>query len=543
MNEDGSLFLTFNGEIYNYPELRRECEDAGHTFRSSMDGEVILHQWEMYGVQALPRLNGIFSLAIGSTQTGEVTLARDPLGVKPLCYVAGDDGTLWFASELSALAALGAPVGGEDLVALAQFLAFLWIPDPKTPFANVHSLRPGYALQWSKQGTVLLQYGAELVPPEEPVHISDSDALQAVRERFREAAQRQLLSDVPIGLMASGGVDSGLLWWAARDRVSRSFTIQWQERTNEGLDDDARAVADLEQMFGTPVDYVPGEAMKLDVCPPSGDLLCDPGYALTRVIAARARQAGFKVLLCGHGADELLGGYRRHVVARLVEHLRLGRAGSLMSGAMGRTTFGSWGVKAEYISRLARASSEGDSFRSYMQLLTFSSASDRARVLDCTVQEVSDDVVWQHHRAAFDLLSPKLSFLRKVMTLDLKLYLPGQGLAYVDRAGMEFGVEIRVPWLDLDFVRWTLGLPDHLLIRKRQGKWLTRRLAGEIMGSKLSQRPKRGFGAPASHIRPNMSNPGQHGFRQSRYFALAEAMIHGHREGSAISHGTATTAD
>lgn len=522
-NEDGTLFLTFNGEIYNSPALRRICEDSGHVFRSSMDGEVILHLWEMGGLEAMAQLNGIFSFAIANTLTGEVTLVRDPLGVKPLYYALGAQGSLWFASELTALAALGAPMGSEDLVAFAQFLAFLWIPDTRTPYSNARSLGPGRALRWTKSGSSVIRYGVPLVPPEDPPRISENYALDAVRELFQRSVRRQLLSDVPIGLMSSGGVDSGLLWWAAQHKISKSFTIRWEGPSSEGLSDDAAAVATLEAQFNTPVHYVSGETMDLDIHPPSGDLLCDPGYALTRVIAARARDQGFKVLLCGHGADELLGGYRRHVAARLIERLRLGYVGGVASGIMARLK--PRGLNAEYLSRIARASQERDSFRAYMQLLTFSSATDRARVLGCSAREVSDDVVWQSHRTAFDMLSPKLSFLRKVMTLDLQLYLPGQGLAYVDRAGMEFGVEIRVPWLDLEFVRWTLTLPDRLLIRRRQGKWLTRQLATEVMGSQLSNRPKRGFGAPSSHIRPSMVTLGEHGHRQSRYFALAEAMV------------------
>ena len=158
-NEDGSLVMVFNGEIYNSPELRRYCEAKGHTFRSAMDGEVILHLWEMEGDACLRRLNGIFAVAVASTTTGEVVLARDPLGVKPLFYSESPDGTLWFASELTALRAAGAPVGAADPVALAQFLTFLWIPDPRTPFAGAKSLeaRAGAALDRRRAPAVPLR--------------------------------------------------------------------------------------------------------------------------------------------------------------------------------------------------------------------------------------------------------------------------------------------------------------------------------------------------------------------------------------------------
>jgi asparagine synthase (glutamine-hydrolysing) len=151
-SEDGRYTMLFNGEIYNSPELRLKCQRAGHRFRSSMDGEVILHLWEMEGPSALSRLNGIFSVAILDSAANELFLARDPLGVKPLVYATRND-EVWFASELRALLAMGAPTGGHDLVALAQFLSFLWIPDPRTPYAGVQSIEPGNVVRWTADGS------------------------------------------------------------------------------------------------------------------------------------------------------------------------------------------------------------------------------------------------------------------------------------------------------------------------------------------------------------------------------------------------------
>ena len=244
-NEDGSLFMVFNGEIYNSPELRRLCEAKGHQFRSTMDGEVILHLWEMEGAACMARLNGIFAVAIADARTGEVVLARDPLGVKPLFYSKGADDTLWFASELAALRASGAPLGGFDVVALAQFLSFLWVPDPRTPFEGAKSLEPGQALRWAPDGSTALFATARRSYPLRAGGWSPGST--EVRERFLEAARRQLLADVPIGLMASGGVDSGLIWWATKDRISQAYTIEWPTADDfEGLDDDRRAVVELE---------------------------------------------------------------------------------------------------------------------------------------------------------------------------------------------------------------------------------------------------------------------------------------------------------
>jgi asparagine synthase (glutamine-hydrolysing) len=172
------------------------------------------------------------------------------------------------------------------------------------------------------------------------------------------------------------------------------------------------------------------------------------------------------------------------------------------------------------MARIARAASETDPFASYMQLCTYSAAADRARVLDCGEAEVSNEVVWQ-----LDKLPVGSSFLRKAMTLDLAVYLPGLGLAYNDRASM--GVEVRVPWLDLDLVRWSLTLPDSVLIRRQRAKWLPKELAARVISPQVAQRAKRGLAAPASHVAPGLP-PGSRGFRQGRYFALATSILEQH---------------
>lgn len=527
-DEQGALHLSFNGEIYNHLELRRYCEAKGHRFSSAMDGEVILHLWEMEGPSALERLNGIFALAVADRRSGEVFLARDPLGVKPLFYSQGSQGELWFASEISALRQAGAPVGTLDPVALAQFLSFLWVPDPRTPLAGVRAVPPGNVLRWHGGSSTVFPYAPKLEPVEQPESISHRDATAVLRERFCEAVQRQLLGDVPIGLMASGGVDSSLIWWAARDNVHRGYTIAWPaDGTGEGLSEDAQTVEQLRQRFGTDVRLLQGEASEDRPVPSSGDLFADPAYELTRSIARAARDDGLKVLLSGQGGDELFGGYRRHAVAGPVSRLRFGAFGAAAADVLRRLSSRKVGV--EYVARLATACGERDPFRAYMHLCTYSSAADRARALDCTEAEVADHVVWQRHREVFDSQPPRASFLRKVMALDLAVYLPGLGLSYVDRAGMEFGVEIRVPWLDLELVRWTLTLPDDVLVRRFRGKWLPRELAAAVISPHVAHRPKRGFAAPAAKVSLG-HREGQRGFRQGSYFARAVTILHQYRE-------------
>ncbi|HCU95359.1 MAG TPA: asparagine synthase (glutamine-hydrolyzing) [Actinobacteria bacterium] len=526
-SEDGRFTMVFNGEIYNSPALRGICERAGHRFRSAMDGEVILHLWEMEGPSALQLLNGIFAVAVLDAVTGELFLARDPLGVKPLIY-AEADGELWFASELGALLAMGAPTGGADLVALAQFLSFLWIPDPRTPYAGLHGVEPGTVVRWTRDGSSVSRYCEPLHPTESPPAVDPEDAVEELRSRLTDAVRRQLLSDVPIAVMASGGVDSSLIWWAAGDSVERAYTIDWAGTTGgERLSEDAATVRALSDLLGTPVTYVAGEDASGDP-PRSGDLFADPAHDLARTISRRAAGDGFKVLLCGQGGDELFAGYRRHHISPILGQLHLGGLGMKAERVIARC--GS-GLGAEYLARLARAASERDPFASYMQICTYSTAADRARVLGCTEQEASNDAVWRQHRVVFDALPAGVSFLRKVMALELAVYLPGLGLAYIDRASMEHGVEVRVPWLDLELVRWSLALPDSVLIRGQRAKWLPKELAARVVSPQVALRAKRGFAAPAHRVAVGRA-PGSRGFRQGRYFALAASIVERHCAGA-----------
>ena len=324
--------------------------------------------------------------------------------------------------------------------------------------------------------------------------------------------------------MASGGVDSSLIWWAAGDHIERAYTIEWADDTGgERLSEDAATVRALGDLLGTPITYVAGEEAP-DTLPRAGDMFADPAHDLARTISRRASGDGFKVLLSGQGGDELFAGYARHRVAPFLRQLRfaaVGKAAELTISRHGK------GLRAEYITRLARAASERDPFASYMQLCTYSTAADRARVLGCSEADVSNDAVWQRHRAVFEALPASVSFLRKAMALDLTVYLPGLGLAYNDRASMEHGVEVRVPWLDLELVRWSLTLPDSVLIRRQRAKWLPKELAARVVSPQVAWRAKRGFAAPAQHVAPDRI-PGSQGFRQGRYFALATSILEQH---------------
>ena len=519
----GRYAVAFNGEIYNHVELRQLCEARGHRLRTQMDGEVLPHLWADEGPACLTRLNGIFALTVVDTWTGQLWLTRDPLGVKPLFH-ASDADACAFASEPAAVAAVTGEHRELDLVALAQFLTFLWVPAPRSPYRGVSHVRPGHVLHWVPgRGAVERPY-ARLVPSAEPAPRTLTGATAELRELLLAAAEQQLLGDVPVALMASGGLDSSLLWWAAQGRLERAYAVDWAEGPDdagERLHEDAAAVREVSRHLGGPVTFISGDELPPLRPGPSGDLIADPAYALTRGVAARSSSEGRPVLWSGQGADELLGGYRRHRVARLlgtpgVDLLRLGSR--LPAPPFLR------GDRREYLARLTTAAGAPDFFARYMHLCTYSTAEDRARALGCTSAEVADEVVWAEHREAYDSLPGGLSTLRRAMAVDLQVYLPGLGLAYSDRAAMEVGVEVRVPWLDHQLVRWSLDLPDAVLLALK-GKGPARALAREVLPALVAGRPKRGFASPVARVQPDRSRHGSRGHRQGAYFAQAAALV------------------
>lgn len=520
-NEDQSLALVFNGEIYNSPELRRYCEAKGHVFTSRSDGEVILHLWEDEGRAALRRLNGIFAIAIQDSRDGSIVLARDPVGVKPLFWSLERD-SLWFASELRALRAGGAPMGSPDVTALAQFLTFLWIPDPRTPHTGAHSVPPGHTLTWRRGQHRLQSYANLVLESADEEDLTLEMAEWEFRGRFEEAVRRQMLSDVPVAVMASGGIDSSLLWWAAKENLSRAYTIDWSpEAGGERLHEDSEAVRMLKSTLGTPVSFVSGQSVDVNALAPSGDLFADPAAELCRQIAAEAHSDMYKVLVSGQGGDEVLGGYRRHLMGPVTGHLRLGRAASAAARGLGSVSPKS--VRWEYTSRLLLSASMQNPFSSYMVLCSYSAAAERADILDASESEVTDEIVWQQHELVYSALPRTWSLLRKYRAIDLAVYLPGLGLAYADRSGMHHSVEIRVPWLDVKLVRWALRLPDAALRHRSSTKYLARRLAAQVLPSGIATRPKRGFAAPTGFLPEGSS--GSRGYRQQRYLASASAVL------------------
>jgi len=350
-NEDGTLRLIFNGEIYNYQELQREMMDKGHVFRSRTDTEVLVHLYEEEGAGMLSRLNGIFSFALWDGREMKLLLARDGLGVKPLYYAQTASGFL-FGSELKALLLCPQVSRELDPVAIHHLLAYLWTPAPRTMLKGVSKLPPGYAME-VRDGRLVRQWGYYDLPYcGERLKEGEDGIVAGLRQRLQDAVERQTVSDVPVGAFLSGGLDSSAVVAMMRqvypDSPARCYSIGF----SQGVD-----------LEGSPADLPyarrVAEHLGVDLCPivVEADVIrhlermlyhldepqADPAPINALLIAQQAREDGYKVLLSGSGGDDLFSGYRRHWALKMErmwgwipQSVRQGMAGLSNSGQLGR---------------------------------------------------------------------------------------------------------------------------------------------------------------------------------------------------------------
>ena len=513
VDHEMGLAVSYNGEIYNYPQLRARLERLGYRFTSTMDGEVILPLYREHGIDFLSELNGIYSIAIADSNSGELWLARDRMGVKPMFWSA-TEGAIVFGSEPEAVrqhAGLPAKTSPE---ALAQYLTFLWVPAPNTGYAGVSNLRPSEVLRWTREHGVQLRDAPHALDrPSDLVQPAVAEVDDRVGDLLGAAVGRQLLADVPIGIMASGGVDSSLVWQHASASVTHSFTTVVEDDGEEGLGHDAAAAQSLAARWGTQHVPIPVAPRADPFRPRSGDLLADPSFRLAYEIAARARSLGMKVLLSGQGADEVFGGYRRHQAAYWLEHLP-SAFGRYIPSSLERLAARS--VRGEYLHRLTKAASERDPFPRAMQLMSYTDAEERAMLLGADVGDVDDDVVYSEHRRVWEQMPDTWGLTKRVMQLDLEVYMPGLNLAVTDRATMAAGVETRVPFLDDELVNYALALHPRVLLSARDRKKPLQRLAAATLPESVWNRPKAGFGVPVT----SLPSAGRRQLRMAKFATL-----------------------
>jgi asparagine synthase (glutamine-hydrolysing) len=487
-NEDGTLHVVQNGEIYNYRELRRELERSGHRFRTHGDTEVLLHLYEQHGDAFAERLRGMFAVAIWDAPRRRLVLARDRFGIKPL-YYRDAARELAFASELRAL-----PRGEIDLDAVEAFLAFNSIPAPLSIFRDVRKLPAGHLLLWEDGRTRLERFARPApVPVEELRDDEEAELVEELRSRVRDSVRAHLVSDVPVGVLLSGGVDSALLTALAADESSeplRTFSIGFEERSFDELAD-ARRVAERYGTRHRELVLRPDAALLLPALAEAFDEPFADSSALPTYLVSELAATDVKVALSGEGGDELFGGYYTYAADLLAR--RVGGLARLARPFVERLPTSTGKASFDYrAKRFVRAAHLPPLERHHGWKEIFS----RDARAELTGRRSSFDPV--------DLLRERYDETRgadelaRLQDVDLGTYLVDDLLVKTDRASMAHSLEARVPYLDTVVTNLAFALPTRHKVRGLAKKVLLRKAAEPLLPREIVHGKKRGFSIPAA---------------------------------------------
>jgi asparagine synthase (glutamine-hydrolysing) len=500
-NEDQSVVVVFNGEIYNFMDLRRELETLGHAFRTRTDTEVIVHAWEAWGRDCVRRFRGMFAFAVWDRNRGELFLARDRLGKKPFYYATLADGCLVFASELKALLRHGAVPRRIDPAAVEEYLALGYVVDPRCILAGIRKL-PAAA-------TLVIRRG-EAVP--EPVSywdlsfarvraVDEEGVIDELLARLAEAVRVRMIADVPVGAFLSGGVDSsGVVAMMARAASVPVNTCSIA--FGDPAFDEAVHAGRVAAALGTRhhVDQVePNDFGLIDRLAAIYDEPFADSSALPTYRVCELARRHVKVALSGDGGDEVFAGYHRyrwHMQEQMVRRMLPDGLRRPLFGALARIwpeapdAPGMLRLKPT-LESLARSGTEA-----YLATVAISSPELRARLFsprqkaDLQGYGVAD--IFRQHEKRLD----GVHRLAQIQYIDLKTYLVGDILTKVDRASMAHGLEVRVPILDHEFMEWAAGLPADLKLRGREGKYVFKKAVAREVPPEVVYRRKMGFAVP-----------------------------------------------
>jgi len=503
-NEDRGLWTVFNGEIYNYAALRDELRRLGHTFYTLSDTEVVVHAYEEYGTAFVDRLNGMFALALWDRRRRRLLLARDRVGIKPL-YYSHQGGILAFASELKGIAACPTQQRRLDLVALQQYLALEHIPPPRTILEGVKKLPPGHFLTFDAAGVRLQPYwDVDISPGEASSPLPPSACKAELIERLREAVRLELVSDVPLGIFLSGGLDSSAVAAMATEIAPgkiKTFSLGFEdpsfdesgyaEKVASYLGTEHRSMRLEPQALW---ELVPGLPDILDE--PLADASIIPTYALCRFAREHV-----KVALGGDGGDELLGGYSTLQAHKLAAYYR--RVPSLVRRALVEPAVERLPVNMDNLSfdfrarRFVRDAGRPPAIRHHLWLGCFRSEEFPNLLSPEVARELEgvDPLAPVHHHLANCNCRNELN---RVLYLDMKLYMESDILVKVDRASMANSLEVRVPLLNRVFADYVQTLPIDLKLHRFTRKYVFREALRDRLPRDILARGKHGFGLPIS---------------------------------------------
>jgi asparagine synthase (glutamine-hydrolysing) len=485
-----TIWIVFNGEIYNFPELKRELEGLGHVFRTKSDTEVIIHGYKQWGDDVLNHLNGMFGLAIWDDRQKRLLVARDPFGIK-LIYYKIDSDRFYFGSEIRAVVAGTGEKAELDPISMNLFLRYRYTPSPYTAFKGVHKLAPGTMVVCEKGRCEVRRWYNFKPVPFSPKKSAD-EAKEELCELYKQSVKRQLLSDVPLGLLLSGGVDSGLLL-ALMNLYGESWHTYSVGYGSSFADDELKDAADTASRFGSRHASVVLDRNTFEEALPHIVSCLEEPIASSSIVpmyfvCQRARQ-DVKVALVGQGPDELFGGYRRHLGVRY---------GALWGGLPSPVRAAVSSVisalpRNEMLKRGLHSLDIPERMRRYQNVLSLMPGPQidglfKDRLLP---PEAGDKILgsWE------DLvpLMENTDELGGFQFLELRSTLPDELLMYADKLSMAHSLEVRVPYLDKEIVEYVERLPANLKVRNGSRKWLHRQVCRELLPAAILKRKKRGF--------------------------------------------------
>lgn len=504
-NEDGSIMLSFNGEIYNHATIRPELEARGHRYRSRSDTETIVHGYEEYGIDVVQRLEGMFAIALWDSRRERFFLVRDRIGIKPLYYTVRN-GALIYGSEIKSI--LQHPWVQRDIdpEALYHYLTFITTPAPQTLFKDIQKLPPGYILEWDTRGNVRERQYWDAIVPRPPQPMSEGEAIEQIRVLLKAAVQKRMMSDVPFGVFLSGGIDSSTnvaLMSQLMDRPVDTFTVAFKQDEKYNELEYARQIArefatNHHEVFideGDLIDFVPKLIFHQDE--PIADPVCVPLYYVSKLV----RDSGTIVVQVGEGSDELFIGYdswmqyidlyrsKWRYIQAMPRFLREGgyRAALPLMGLTGKGRFSDF---------LRRAAVGEDLF--WGGAIGFFELDKRPLVSPELYESLGHPSSWtwvRRHLGALER-AKDADFVEKMTYLDLKIRLPELLLMRVDKITMATSVEARVPFLDHKLVEMAMNLPTELKIKNHVNKYILKKAVEGIIPHNIIYRKKQGFGAP-----------------------------------------------
>lgn len=517
-NEDGSVWVVYNGEIYNYPALRRDLERHGHTFYTRSDTEVIVHLYEELGDRCVERLRGMFAFALWDAKQQRLLLARDRLGQKPLFYAqSGDD--LLFGSEIKAILAVDDQPRTMNYTAMHHYLSLRFVPSPQTMLTHIFKLPPAHILVWQAGELHVTRYWD--MSFRDKVALDERAYVDGLRERLREAVATHLISDVPVGAFLSGGLDSSMIVaMLAQDLGIRpsTFAVGVAEQDFNELPY-ARQVAEYHKTDHQEACVASNLMMALPEMIWHLDEPSDPIAACQYHAAALAAQH-VKVVLGGDGGDELFAGFDRYAGLGYVDYyaavpsvLRRNLFGPALANIPDSFAYKNRTQKLRWMHQLSLLSDTAERYAEATFFFRFNHAEKRELFGAGLWQEIGDinsaDVIAQPFRNA-----PADDVIDRMLYADYHTRLPEHSLMLTDRMTMAHSLELRSPFLDHELVEYLAAFPSQMKIRGRQLKYVLRRLAAEYLPGSIVHRDKQGFMFPIAYW-----------FRHDRYALLSELLL------------------